>query len=286
MHAALRRHGISVGLVHGDRSQNQRTRALEQFSEGASAVMVATDVAARGLHIDRVRTVINYDLPLSAEEWVHRVGRAGHGGGEGESFTFVSPPERSRWKQISKIVGERIAADPLPDIEAFVRPQDREKLEKFRSGRKTARLEPFRETKDRDRGSRGGRPSRKSDERSGGRRNRTDRNDRAETGGKPLAVELDEWGIELSPDEIESFEPVPGSGKGSGKGGDQKGGRTGGKSGGKLGGRAGAKGGKNAAKKKFKPRGGDRIGHGGRRKGATKPVDPKEKPGGGVRRPS
>jgi len=279
VHAALRHHGISVGLVHGDRSQNQRTRALEQFAEGASAVLVATDVAARGLHIDRVRTVINYDLPLSAEEWVHRIGRAGHGGGFGESFTFVSPPERSRWKQMSKIFDERIKAEPLPDIDAFVRPQDREKLEKFRSGRKTARLEPFRESGDRDRQSRGGRPGKSG--KPGGRGDRpSDRTDRTATGGKPLAVELDEWGIELSPDEIESFEPVTGSGSGSG------GRKPSGKSGGKPGPKSKSRTGKSGANKKFKPRSGDRITHGGRRKGATKPVDPNQKPGGGVRRPS
>lgn len=279
VHAALRRHGISVGLVHGDRSQNQRTRALEQFTEGATAVLVATDVAARGLHIDRVRTVINYDLPLSAEEWVHRVGRAGHGGGEGESFTFVSPPERSRWKQIQKIVGERITAEPLPDIEAFVRPQDREKLEKFRSGRKTSRLEPFREVQERGRGQKNAAPR-------GGRPDRPNRHDRADTGGKPLAVELDEWGIELSPDEIESFEPVKSSGKSAGKSGGKTGGKPGGKSAARAKGPVQGQSGKAGAKKKFKARSGDRIGHGGRRKGATKPVDPKQKPGGGVRRPS
>ena len=281
VHAALRHHGISVGLVHGDRSQNQRTRALEQFAEGASAVLVATDVAARGLHIDRVRTVINYDLPLSAEEWVHRIGRAGHGGGFGESFTFVSPPERSRWKQMSKIFDERIKADPLPDFDDYVRPQDREKLEKFRSGRKTARLEPFREGGDRDRdarGTRSGKPGKSGGP--GGRGDRrSDRPDRSATGGKPLAVELDEWGIELSPDEIESFDPVSGGGGGA-KGGSRD------KSDQKPAGKSSSAAGKSGAKKKFKPRGGDRITHGGRRSGARKPVDPKQKPGGGVRRPS
>ncbi|MEC8320290.1 MAG: DEAD/DEAH box helicase, partial [Planctomycetota bacterium] len=200
VHAALRHHGMSVGLVHGDRSQKQRNRALDLFADGASGVLVATDVAARGLHIDAVRTVVNYDLPLSAEEWVHRVGRAGHGGGFGESFTFVSPPEKARWKIISKIVGERIKAESLPDIEAFVRPQDAAKLEKYRSGRKATRLEPFREKAAGGRKS-GGRPrtedaSTKKSRPSGGK-------DRA-----MLATELDEWGIELSADEIEGFDEV------------------------------------------------------------------------------
>ena len=260
VHAALRHHEISVGLVHGDRSQRQRNRALDLFIDGTSSVMVATDVAARGLHIDTVRTVINYDLPLSAEEWVHRVGRAGHGGGFGESFTFVSPPERDRWKTISRIVGERIYPEPIPDIEKFVRPQDAEKLEKFRKSARTTRMEPFRNrggTDDARRGSRGGAsgPSKSP---------------------PPEAIEIDEFGIEIP---IEGG-PDDGSGKSDGKAAK---GRKGGK-GVKAGRQVGRDGGKNAATRS-RARGGDRITHGGRRKGATKPVDPKQKPGGGVRKP-
>ena len=280
VHAALRNHGISTSLVHGDKSQNQRNRALDLFADGASSVLVATDVAARGLHIDAVRTVINYDLPLSAEEWVHRIGRAGHGGGFGESFTFVSPPEKGRWKTISRIVGERIRPESIPDIETFVRPQDRAKLEKFRSGSKAARLEPFRES-----ASGPGRPAASGD--SAGRK-ATPRKEAAPRKGPAsrkkapkdktiLAAELDEWGIELSPDEIESFdsvEPTPAADEATGK----KQGRGGGGRGSK---KAAAKSGKAR-----KARGGDRIGHGGRRKGASKPINPGDRPGGGVRRSS
>ncbi len=262
VHAALRHHGISVGLVHGDRSQNQRNRALELFGSGASAVLVATDVAARGLHIDAVRTVFNYDLPLSAEEWVHRVGRAGHGGGSGESITFVSPPERDRWKIISKITGARIPVDPLPDIEAFVRPQDAAKLEKFRKGERSTRLDPFRSNGSGRRGKTGGRPTRDAR-----KKNRVDAN---------TVVEVDEFGFEVPVEADESTATKRGerSGKPAKAGKSSRAGKTG---------KDGRHGGKNAATRS-RARGGDRITHGGRRKGASKPVDPKEKPGGGVRR--
>ena len=263
VHAALRHHGISVGLVHGDRSQNQRNRALELFGSGASAVLVATDVAARGLHIDAVKTVFNYDLPLSAEEWVHRVGRAGHGGGSGESITFVSPPERDRWKVISKITGARIPVDPLPDIEMFVRPQDAAKLEKFRKGERSTRLDPFRSKASGRRDKTSGGPARGS-----GKKNRVD---------ATPSVEVDEFGFEVPVEVDESTATKRGkqnrkpakAGKSPGAGKTGKGGRDGGK---------------NAATRS-RARGGDRITHGGRRKGASKPVDPKERPGGGVRRP-
>lgn len=142
--AALRRNGASVGLVHGDRSQNQRLRTLDQFGKGELAVIVATDVAARGLHIPAVTTVINYDLPLAAEEWVHRVGRAGHGGGEGEAITLVTPLERKRWRMIAEATGAKLRFEDLPELEAWVRPQDLDRLERVRSGLKAARMEPFR----------------------------------------------------------------------------------------------------------------------------------------------
>lgn len=102
--AALKRHDISVGVVHGDRSQAQRERALRRFAAGELRAIVATDVAARGLHIEAVGTVINYDLPLRAEEYVHRVGRAGHASDYGEAWSFIAPEDEERWQTIARIV--------------------------------------------------------------------------------------------------------------------------------------------------------------------------------------
>ncbi len=108
--AALMRHGIKVGMIHGDRSQAQRNRTLSAFAEGEIDVVIATDVAARGLHIPTVRTVVNYDLPAPSmpEEYVHRVGRAGHGGGGttvAEAFTLLDPRDTDHWRAISSAIG-------------------------------------------------------------------------------------------------------------------------------------------------------------------------------------
>ena len=282
VNAAFRNHGISVGLIHGDKSQNQRMRALEQFSEGSHAVLVATDVASRGLHIPTARTVVNYDLPLAAEEWVHRVGRAGHGGWFAESFTFVSPPDGQRWKKIAKIVGQRLRAEPLPDIEKYIRPQDVSRLERLRSGERAIRFEPFRENRD---GQRGARSSTRNEPRGGGA-----------ISVKKIQLLRDEFGLE-APSEIDSDKVTKSKSRsksggtrsssgsaGSGKTGGSKsrGTRSGGAQGGK-GNSDAASGGKKAGRKTHAGSG-DRIGHGGRRKGAAKPVSKGEKPGGGVRR--
>ncbi len=130
--AALRNNGILTGLVHGDRSQLQREHALEEFGAGRLAVLVATDVAARGLHIPAIRTVVNYDVPLMPEEYVHRVGRAGHGGGFAESFTFVSADaeEQARWKRQCKIASLDITPTPPPDVTPWMRPADRERFQR------------------------------------------------------------------------------------------------------------------------------------------------------------
>ncbi|MGA1057840.1 MAG: DEAD/DEAH box helicase [Phycisphaerales bacterium] len=111
---ALRRNGLKVGMLHGDRTPRQRTAALEGFSAGRLGVLVATDVAARGLHVPGIRLVVNYDLPLAPEEWVHRVGRGAHGGGVGGSISFRGEDEADRWRAITKLAGLAIDAEPTP----------------------------------------------------------------------------------------------------------------------------------------------------------------------------
>ena len=101
---ALHRNGVSTGSLHGDRSQKQREAALEGVSSGRLRVLVATDVAARGLHVPALRCVVNYDLPLVDQDLVHRLGRAGHGhAGFAEAFAFVDPDEQTRWKRLAKL---------------------------------------------------------------------------------------------------------------------------------------------------------------------------------------
>jgi superfamily II DNA/RNA helicase len=120
---------VSTAVVHGDRSQLQREKALESFSHGRCRVLVATDVAARGLHVPGIRLVVNYDVPASPEEWIHRVGRAGHGGGEGSSVTFVSPDERMRWESVVDLARPEWEPMKLPDdLVDFMREQDKERF--------------------------------------------------------------------------------------------------------------------------------------------------------------
>ena len=91
----LKRHGVNVSVLHGDRTQAQRNSALTAFQHGKSQVLVATDVASRGIHVDDIALVINYDLPAIAEDFIHRVGRTGRAGATGVAATFYSGVERS-----------------------------------------------------------------------------------------------------------------------------------------------------------------------------------------------
>jgi ATP-dependent RNA helicase RhlE len=91
----LERAGLRVSVIHGDRTQPQRNKALEAFQQGRSRVLVATDVASRGIHVDDIAQVINYDLPAAAEDFIHRVGRTGRAGASGAAATFYTALERS-----------------------------------------------------------------------------------------------------------------------------------------------------------------------------------------------
>src|SRR5215468_5925576 len=100
--------GLKVAALHADRSQDQRRVAVEGFRGGRYKVLVATDIAARGLDIDGIHTVINYELPDSPETYVHRVGRTGRAGAVGQAITLVSPEERRALAILAKAVGLRI----------------------------------------------------------------------------------------------------------------------------------------------------------------------------------
>ncbi len=104
----LGKDGISAAPIHGDRSQPQRTRALADFKSGAVGVLVATDIAARGLDIDQLPHVINFELPAVPEDYVHRIGRTGRAGSVGDAFSLVSPEEMPRLAAIEKLQGKKI----------------------------------------------------------------------------------------------------------------------------------------------------------------------------------
>ena len=105
---SLNRQGINAAMIHGDRSQSQRTAALTGFQRGQYRVLVATDVAARGIHVQDIAHVINYDLPDVAENFIHRIGRTGRAGERGVASTFFLKEQRTELFQLERALGIRI----------------------------------------------------------------------------------------------------------------------------------------------------------------------------------
>ncbi|WP_274652184.1 DEAD/DEAH box helicase [Paenibacillus humicola] len=113
---ALQKRGYSADGLHGDLSQNQRDAVMRKFRDGSIDVLVATDVAARGLDVSGVTHVINFDLPQDPESYVHRIGRTGRAGKEGTAWSFVTPREIDHLHFIEKVTRHRIPKKPLPSI--------------------------------------------------------------------------------------------------------------------------------------------------------------------------
>ena len=108
--------GYQAEALHGGLTQEQRTRVLGRLRSGATELLVATDVAARGLDIDLLSHVVNYDLPMSAESYVHRIGRVGRAGREGVALSLVEPRERRMLAAVEKLVGGRIRVEQVPTV--------------------------------------------------------------------------------------------------------------------------------------------------------------------------
>jgi ATP-dependent RNA helicase RhlE len=107
--------GIGASAIHGNKSQAQRERALAGFKSGQAKVLVATDIAARGIDIPGVSHVVNFDLPDVAEQYVHRIGRTARAGADGIAVAFCSPDERGNLRDIERTTRQKIAVAPLPD---------------------------------------------------------------------------------------------------------------------------------------------------------------------------
>jgi ATP-dependent RNA helicase RhlE len=110
---ALLRDGFPSDALHGDKSQSQRNRVLSRFRAGQTRILVATDVAARGLDIDTVTCVVNYDLPQSPEDYVHRIGRTGRAGRSGRAISFCHPADRPLLRDIERLLGNSVPVSPL-----------------------------------------------------------------------------------------------------------------------------------------------------------------------------
>ncbi len=107
--------GLNSARIHGDRTQSQRNQALDAFRNGRTRVLVATDVAARGIHVDGIAHVVNYDLPQVPEDFIHRVGRTGRAGARGTASTFSMRSERGEIRRIERVLGVRIAQQAVPE---------------------------------------------------------------------------------------------------------------------------------------------------------------------------
>ena len=114
----IERHGVAATAIHGNKSQNARQRALAAFRQRKVRVLVATDVASRGIDVDGVTHVINFDLPTEPEAYVHRIGRTGRAGASGVALSLCSPKERSDLRAIERLIGRKIPVGKvLADVE-------------------------------------------------------------------------------------------------------------------------------------------------------------------------
>jgi ATP-dependent RNA helicase RhlE len=121
----LTKRGINAARIHGNRSQPQREDALEGFKSGRYRVLVATDIAARGIDVEALGHVVNFDVPLQSEDYIHRVGRTARAELTGEAFTFVSPQEEGDLKSIERAVGKGLPRVTLPDFNYAAKPEGR-----------------------------------------------------------------------------------------------------------------------------------------------------------------
>ncbi|HET7622540.1 MAG TPA: DEAD/DEAH box helicase [Gemmatimonadaceae bacterium] len=114
--------GVRAERIHGNRSQAQRTAALAGFKNGEFPVLVATDIAARGIDVEALGHVVNFDVPVAPEDYIHRVGRTGRAEATGDAFTFAAPEEQNELKAIERAIGKRLPRVTVPDFDYDARP--------------------------------------------------------------------------------------------------------------------------------------------------------------------
>ena len=121
----LERHGVSCERIHGNRSQAQRTEALASFKKGRCRVLVATDIAARGIDVEALGLVVNFDVPHLPEDYIHRVGRTGRMEATGDAYTLVSPNEEVSLRAIESDIGNRLPRQKIPGFNYAKNPAER-----------------------------------------------------------------------------------------------------------------------------------------------------------------
>ena len=141
----LDKRGIPVARIHGNRSQAQRTDALAGFKDGSYRVLVATDIAARGIDVEALGHVVNFDVPVAAEDYIHRVGRTARAEMTGEAYTFVSREEEDELRAIERAIGKALPRVTLPDFDYTKKPEGKfevpqaERIAAIRAQRATER---------------------------------------------------------------------------------------------------------------------------------------------------
>ena len=155
----LQSKNISSAAIHGDKSQNQRQKALSMFKDRKIRILVATDIAARGIDIDKLEYVINYDIPNESETYVHRIGRCGRAGDEGISISICEPEENAYVKDIEHLIHQKIEVvknNPFPQTERPMNVLEKKQFEKEKQRRK----QEFFSSKNKFRAKRTSRPGR------------------------------------------------------------------------------------------------------------------------------
>lgn len=147
---SLRSMRLSVAEMHSDLSQDERDQVMIDFKAGRKSILIATDIVARGIDIDDIALVVNYDVPHDAEDYIHRIGRTARAGAEGTAITLVSPRDRRRFQEIERFLGKPIPKQPLPDkfassqskADAGQTPKRRNNFQKRHRGNRPAAPEP------------------------------------------------------------------------------------------------------------------------------------------------
>lgn len=135
----LKRNNVRSAAIHGDKSQNQRQKALKQFKDGELRVLVATDIAARGIDISMLKYVINYEIPNVAETYVHRIGRSGRAGEEGTAISLCEPEENAHIREIEKLINQKIEViedNPFPQTDEPMSEKEKKEWNKEQQRRK------------------------------------------------------------------------------------------------------------------------------------------------------
>ncbi len=135
----LKKKNIRCAAIHGDKAQNQRQHVLKEFKEGKIRVLVATDIAARGIDINKLQYVINYDIPNIAEDYVHRIGRSGRAGEDGHAISICEPEENVYIKNIEKLIKQKITViedNPFPQTDKPMTAAEKKEWQKEKQRRK------------------------------------------------------------------------------------------------------------------------------------------------------